>query len=73
MNRTAPGFGATASNGTRRSGGNWLPDRLARIVRRSDRKGPRVARAHGVALSAGRPFRSPQGDPPDRLRRAGLI
>ena len=68
MNRTAPGFGAVAGNGTRRSGGNRLQDRLARIVRRSERKGARVAGAHHVALYAAR-----NGDPLDRLRRAGLI
>ena len=68
MNRTAPGFGAVAGNGTRRPGGNRLQDRLARIVRRSERKGARMAQARRVALYAAR-----NGDPLDRLRRAGLI
>ncbi len=68
MNGTALGFGAVATNGTRRSGSNWLHDRLARIVRRSERKGARAAQAHRVALYAAR-----NRDPLDRLRRAGLI
>ncbi len=68
MNGTAPGFGAVAGNGTRRSGDNRLQDRLARIVRPSGRKGTRVGQARRVALYAAR-----NGDPLDRLRRAGLI
>ncbi len=61
MNRKAPRFGAAAANGTRRRS-------LARIVRRSERKGARMARALRVAPSAER-----RHNPPDRLRRAGLI
>ena len=57
-----------AANGTGRSGRNWLLGRLARIVRGSERKGTRVARARRVA-----PCTARGGDLPDRLRRAGLI
>jgi len=68
MNRPAPGFGAIATNGAKCSGGNRFHDRLARIVRRSERKGARAAKAHRVS-----PYTARNGDPPDRLRRAGLI
>ena len=57
-----------AANGTERSGRNRLLSRLARIVRGSERKGTRVARARRVASCTAR-----SGDLPDRLRRAGLI
>ena len=57
-----------AANGTGRSGRTWLLGWLARIVRGSERKGIRVARARRVA-----PCTARSGDPPDRLRRAGLI
>ena len=61
MNRKTLRVGAAAAPGTRRRS-------LARIVRRSERKGARMVRALRVAPSADR-----RDDPPDRLRRAGLI
>ena len=68
MNRPALGFGAIATSGTKRSAGDRLHDRLARIVRRSERKNARVAKAHRVS-----PYTTRNGDPLDGLRRAGLI
>lgn len=60
MNSKVSGFGAIATNSP------W--HRLARVVRRFERKGTRMARALGAALYANR-----EDDPLDRLRRAGLI
>ena len=59
MNGKTPGFSVVATSGTRH--------RLVRIVRRCERKGARMARVLRVALS------DRKDDPPDRLRRAGLI